>query len=179
MKSRPVISISGILSGVPFNTTKPLGKYVYQKTKKGLGNIDGDQSKRQQVRTWTTGTLRHTVKQQPYRLRFATGVATWAGMTAPQKETWRSPGRKLKLNRFQAFMRDWGRTKPTPTGTQWDGTITNWDTGQTTFDMPSPTFWDLGITTWDLSLTTFDTPRATVFDGNATTWDNDITTFFD
>lgn len=178
MKSKPYLELRGILSGTPAIPLKAPGKYVYQRTKKGLGNVPEDRTDRQQCRRHVIGTLRHTVKQQPYRLRFALGVETWRGMTEPQKEEWRIPSRKLHLNRFQGFMRNWGRTRHTPTGSTWDTGLTIWDTGLTTWDIPSPTFWDAGATFFDLSLTTFDTPKATVFDGNATTWDNDTTYFF-
>lgn len=172
------MELRGTLSGTPAIPLKPPGKYVYQRTAKGNGNVPEDLTNRQQCRRHVIGTTQHTVKQQPYRLRFALGVETWRGMTEQQKEAWRIPARTLHLNRFQGFMREWGRTKQPPTGSTWDTDSTTWDSGKTSWDIPSPTFWDTGTTAWDASLTTFDTPKATVFDGNVTTWDGDTTYFF-
>jgi len=114
MKSKPYIELRGILTGPPAIPLKPHGKYVYQKTVAGHGNIPEDKSNRQQCRRWVRGTLVHTAKQQPYRARFALGVEAWHGLTDSEKETWRVPGAKLHLNRFQSFMRNWCRTQPIP-----------------------------------------------------------------
>ena len=148
------LSISGILHCTPEGTGKPFAKYVYQKTLAGHGNIPGDPSKRQQVRLWVAGTYSNTPAQQPQHARFAQGVAAWHALTSTEKETWRAPGSKLRLNRFQAFMRDWCRTKPLPSGTIWDGGTTIWDGGTT--------FWDSGTTFWD--------GGTTIWDGGATIW---------
>ena len=176
--TKPHLELTGTLTGTPAIAFKPPGKYVYQRTKPGLGNVPEDRRKRQQCRAWTRGTLRHTVRQQPYRLRFALGAITWAGMSDSAKEAWRTPGREKKLNRFQAFMRNWNRTMPLPHGTMFDSGDTSWDTGNTTFDVPSPTVFDGGLTVWDASATTFDIPKPTAFDGGLTNWDGNATTFF-
>ena len=135
MAHKPHLELSGILTGIPANTGKPYGKYIYQKTRAGHGNIHGDTTKRQQVRIWVRGTNPNTPAQQPYRARFALGVAAWHKLIPEEKESWRAPGIALKLNRFQAFMRDYLRTQPVPVGTEWDGGTTTWDSGTTTWDM--------------------------------------------
>jgi len=134
MKSKPHIELRGILTGTPDVPLKPFGKYVYQRTSAGHGNIPGDKTQRQQVRVWVRGTLTNTPAQQPYRARFALGVTAWHALTPQEKEAWRAPGAKLHLNRFQAFMREWGRTQPLPTNTVWDAGTTAWDAGTTIWD---------------------------------------------
>ena len=108
------LQITGILTGTPDIPAKPHGKYVYQKTKAGLGNVPGDKSRRKQCRIWTRGTYSNTPAQQPFRARFADGVSAWHALTPSQKELWRKPGAKLHLNRFQAFMRYYLRSEPLP-----------------------------------------------------------------
>lgn len=155
------LSITGILTHTPDGTGQPFGKYVFQKTIPGLGNVPGDKTRTQQIRRWTAGTPSNTILQQPHRERFAIGVATWHGLTEPEKEAWRAPGRLLKLNRFQAFMRNWCRTQPLPVIGEWDGGTTTWDAGATSWDAPVATGWDGGATSWDGGATTWiDTPEA-------------------
>jgi hypothetical protein len=134
MKTAKSITLTGILTGTPAVPGKPHGKYVYQKTRAGHGNIPGDKQRREQVRIWVQGTLVNTPAQQPYRGRFAQGVAAWHALADIQKEEWRQPGAILGLNRFQAFMRNWCRTQPLPSGTVWDGGLTTWDGGSTTWE---------------------------------------------
>lgn len=156
MKSKPHFALTGILTGVPFGTAKPSAKYVYQKTKAGLGNIPEDKTKRQQVRLWVRGTLTNTPAQQPQRARFALGVAAWHSLTPEEKETWRAPGTARHLNRFQAFMRDWCLTQPLPASTVWDGGLSIWDDGATTWPLPEGAQWDGGAANWDGGATIFD-----------------------
>lgn len=136
MIKRKYIELTGILTGMPENDIRPFGKYVYQRTRAGHGNIAGDASKRQQVRIWVRGTMRNTPAQQPYRARFALGVAAWHAMTNAQKEVYRVPGQKLGLNRFQLFMREWNLTHTTPTASVWDAGASTWDSGATTWPLP-------------------------------------------
>jgi hypothetical protein len=157
MKNKHSLLLTGILTGIPWGTTKPLQKYVYQKTRAGHGNIPDDKHRRQQVRKWVQGTLTNTPAQQPQRGRFALGVSAWHALTPEQKEVWRVPGEKIHLNCFQMFMRNWCLTTPLPTITLWDDGATiwldsasQWDDGLTNFDN-SGTFWDgQTVTTWDI-----------------------------
>ena len=128
------LSLRGILTGTPAFGTLPFGKYVYQKTKAGLGNTPNDKTRTLQCRRWVAGVQPHTSRQAPYRARFALGVAAWHALTEQDKELWRAPSRKLNLNRFQGFMRNWCRTQPVPTVTIWDAGLTTWDGGSTSWD---------------------------------------------
>lgn len=110
MKKSKYTELRGILTGVPEGTTLPAGKYIYQKTKPGLGNIPGDKTRRLQVRRWTVQTNPRTAAQREARMAFRLGVTAWKKKSESEKEAWRAPGLKLGLNRFQAFMRDWMKT---------------------------------------------------------------------
>jgi hypothetical protein len=140
--------LTGIFTGVPPGTSLPAGKYVFQKTVAGLGNITSDRSGRQQVRRWVRGTPTNTPLQQPQRARFARGVAAWHALSPEQKEAWRVPSRALGLNRFQGFMRTWCRTEPIQSVTVWDNSTTAWTGSGTIFDTPE-TNWDSGATEMD------------------------------
>lgn len=150
------LTLTGILTGTPALTTLPHGKWVYQKTRVGHGNIPGDRDRRHQVRRWVQGTQVNTSNQQPYKARFALGVGAWHALTPEEKETWRKPGEKLHLNRFQCFMRNWCRTHPPGTATTWDMGTTAWDAGTTIWPLPEGTQWDDGSTTWDAGATLWD-----------------------
>lgn len=109
-KSYIGLELTGILTGIPPGTDLPPGKYVFQKTKAGLGNVPGDRKRRHQVRVWTAGTNPNTPGQQINRATFAEGVAAWHLLSPAQKETWRVPAEKLRLNNFQLWMRHWMRS---------------------------------------------------------------------
>jgi hypothetical protein len=129
MPIKPFFSLTGILTGEQPGTGKPPGKYVYQKTKKGLGNIPGDTTRRHQVRIWTAGTNPNTPSQQIYRNKFAAGVAAWHALTGSEKEALRVPAEKLHLNNFQLFMRQWMRADHVALGSQWNGGTVTWNNG--------------------------------------------------
>lgn len=148
MKIKPHLQLTGILKGVPFGTTKPLGKYVYQKVAAGLGNIPGSKNRREQVRRWVRGTQVNTPAQQPQRGRFALGVTAWHALTEPEKETYRVPAEKLHLNRFQLFMKIWCKTQPLPLHAVWDAGTTTWTSGNSQWDNGASVF-DAGGSLWD------------------------------
>jgi len=143
------LTLTGILTGVPPGTAKPSGKYVYQKTAKGRGNIPGDKTRTYQVRRWVRGTQPNTPGQQPGRGKFALGVGHWHTLSDPEKETFRIPAEQLRLNRFQFFMREWMRSEPQIAATVWDSGTTVWDAGGTSWPWPEFDYWDGGATTWD------------------------------
>lgn len=136
MAIAPYFTLTGILTGVPPGTALPAGKYVYQKTTKGLGNVPGDRTKRQQIRIWVTGTPSNTPEQIYYRSIFAFAVAKWHTLSEPEKEAYRVPAEKLKLNRFQLFMKTYCRAAALQTATKWDAGTTQWDSGATIWPLP-------------------------------------------
>lgn len=131
---KPYLTLSGILKGVPFGTTKPLAKYVYQKTRKGQGNIEGDKTRTRQVRRWVKGINPKTPGQILNRARFKKGVAAWHILTPEQKQTYKKPAEKLHLNNFQLFMRIWCSSQPLVVSTVWDAGTTTWDLNTTLWD---------------------------------------------
>lgn len=110
MKKSKYTELRGILTGIPEGTALPFGKYIYQKTKAGLGNVPGDSTGRLQIRAWAPQFNPQTPAQRESRMAFRIGVAAWQKKSESEKEDWRAPGLKLGLNRFQAFMRDWMKT---------------------------------------------------------------------
>lgn len=127
------LELTGTLSGVPPGTGKPDGKYVYQRTGRGKGNIAGDPTGRQQVRRHVIPNNPRTAQQGAQRGRFALGVTAWHGLTPDDKTIWKQNGKKYKLGAFQMFMRVWCLSTELPTFTEWDGGTTTWDSGTTTW----------------------------------------------
>jgi hypothetical protein len=127
--------LTGILTGTPDVPGKSYGKWVYQRTAAGHGNIPDDPTRTQQVRAWTAGTNPRTIQQVRNRVRFQAGVSAWHALTPEEKETYRQPGAKQGLNRFQYFMRLWVLHHDLPVGTIWDNGDTVWDAGVTMWDV--------------------------------------------
>lgn len=125
--------LTGILTGIPFGTTLPAGKYVYQRTHKGGGNVPGDKHMRQQVRRHVIPRNPRTTAQGFQRGRFAIGVAAWHALTADDKAQWKKNGAQYRLGAFQIFMRVWCLSTALPTSTEWDGGTTSWDGGTTSW----------------------------------------------
>jgi len=136
MGMKPYFSLTGILQGVPPGTSLPNGKYVYQKTVAGLGNVAGDKSKRMQIRRWVTGTPSNTPAQIYYRLIFAFANSKWKNLSEPEKESFRLPAEKRKLNRYQYYMSIICRAAALQTATSWDEGATQWDSGTTVWPLP-------------------------------------------
>jgi hypothetical protein len=147
-KSVIAFSLTGILTGTPDVPGKPAGKYVYQKTKAGHGNIPGDKSRRQQVRIWTAGTNPNTPAQIPFRSKFRDGVASWHTLSAPEKEALRRQAEKLHLNNFQLYMRLWMLATTPSTSVQWDADQAVWDDGTPSWDDGTDK-WDYEVAVWD------------------------------
>ena len=171
------ITLTGILTGIPEGTTKPFGKYVYQKTVPGHGNIDGDKTNRQQVRRWVRGTMRNTQAQQIFRKRFALGLGHWQTASESERETWRAPSKQQRLNRFQGFMRAWMQDKNSSMWSHWDAGATIWDSGLTTWPQPEGDVWDSGKTHWDKIVRTAWDAGSTVWDLGISEWDKTETIF--
>lgn len=127
------LDLKGTLSGVPFGSNMPDARYVYQKTKPGLGNVPGDKTRTLQIRLQPAQYNPRTTQQVLNRLRFQAGVAAYKALTTEEKSEWKRQGRLKKLNGFQFFMRVWCKTQPQPTTTTWDAGSTTWDTGSTTW----------------------------------------------
>ena len=135
MKIKPALSLTGTLTCTPPGMALPFGKYVYQKCGHRLGNVPGDKTKRLQVRKWVTNNGGRTLAHAQNRARFRAGVVAWHALSEADKETWRAPGRKRNLNRFNAFMSHWCKTQPIPAGVPWDNGQTTWDGGVTTWEV--------------------------------------------
>lgn len=128
-KSVLSFSLTGILTGIPDNTALPAGKYVYQKTKAGLGNIPGDRTRRHQVRIWTAGTNPNTAAQRPRRALFKMGVTAWHDLTPAEQQALKTPAEKRGLNNFQLFMSTYMKTHDAPIGAIWNGGAVTWNGG--------------------------------------------------
>jgi hypothetical protein len=149
IKRRPWLELRGTLTGTPWETALPPGKYVYQRTARGHGNITDDRARQQQVRRHVIPANPNTALQIPQRLRFAQGVAAWHALTEPEREAYRAPGRARGLNRFQQFMSEYIPAHELPGSSVWDGGTSIWDGGTSIWDLVITSTWDGGTSIWD------------------------------
>lgn len=94
----------GSLNFCPVDPPRPCGRYVYQLTGYGKGNVPGDQSGRLQLRRWVRPADPRTSAQVERRSRFAQAVAAWQAMPEPAKDKWRAAGKAKSLPGYQTFL---------------------------------------------------------------------------
>jgi len=134
MQKHHNLELTGTLSCVPLNTTKPFTKYVFQRTRAGHGNVITDTARKQQVRIWVKGTPSFSSAQTGARGRLALAVGAWQALDANSKKTWQDQASNTGLNAFQLFIKNYCNTHAPAAHTIWDKGNTTWDSNTTFFD---------------------------------------------
>lgn len=94
----------GSLNFCPTAPPRPCGRYVYQLTHPGGGNVPGDPTGRLQLRRWVIPADPRTPPQLARRVAFAAAVAAWQSMPQEAKDSWRTPGKARNLPAYHAFL---------------------------------------------------------------------------
>lgn len=94
--------------------TDPTGRrrVVYQRVKKGLGNIPRHATKDLQRRRHVIPADPKTPTQRAGRARIAAATAAWQALAEPAKQAWRDTALTLPLSGFQLFVRDFCANHP-------------------------------------------------------------------
>jgi hypothetical protein len=82
-----------------------MGKYVFQKTRAGHGNIAGDVTRTLQVRRWVKGSNPRTPGQQVNRAAFATAVLAWHALSGEQRAALKHKSVGTNMNAYQLFLK--------------------------------------------------------------------------
>jgi hypothetical protein len=107
VKKTPYIRLAGTLSGVPFGTSLPDGKYVYQSVAPGLGNVEWDDTRTLQCRAHVVPTNPQTEAQQANRAKFAQALAAWQALSIEQRAAWQKIASRAGRRAYDIFMSDW------------------------------------------------------------------------
>lgn len=81
--------------------------YVYQRARKGKGNIERLDGIDLQLRRKGQRTDRITSKNAPHRARFAAGHAAWLALTETERNAYRERAGKLPITGYNLWMRDY------------------------------------------------------------------------
>lgn len=71
------------------------GKYVWQRTVEGAGNVPDDATHTWQLRRWVRGTDKRSLAQLTRRQLFRQAVAYWRRLTTTEKASWRSTAKNM------------------------------------------------------------------------------------
>lgn len=104
MKDTHSIDTRGAIRITPTDPPRAPGRYVYQRTLAGHGNVLSDPTRRLQLRRWVRGTNPQTPAQQSRRTIFATAVSNWATFTAPDKIYWKRQAKPRRITAFNAYV---------------------------------------------------------------------------
>lgn len=94
----------GSLNFCPAAPPRPCGRYVYQLTAYGKGNVPDDPTGRLQLRRWVMPADPRTPAQVAHRAAFAAAVAAWQSMPQEARDSWRIPGKARNLPAYNAFL---------------------------------------------------------------------------
>ena len=103
----PSITVLGKLTFEPTDPPRPLGTYVLQRVKPGLGNIESDPTRSLQLRLHAPRVDKNSAAQQARRARVAGAVADWHALDAPTKAEWRDRAKPRRITGFNAFVSAW------------------------------------------------------------------------
>jgi hypothetical protein len=81
------------------------GKYVFQQTRHGHGNVAGDKTRRQQVRNWVKGRNPKTPAQQTNRDAFSSAVVAWHALSSETKAQLKKDSVGTNCNAYQLFLK--------------------------------------------------------------------------
>jgi hypothetical protein len=94
----------GKLTFAPSDPVRPLGQYVYQRVRPGLGNVAHDRKAALQLRRHTEHQDAHTPAQLEWRERFTAAVTAWHALDPAARHAWQIEGKKKRLPGYNAFL---------------------------------------------------------------------------
>jgi hypothetical protein len=68
------------------------------------------------------------------RAVYASAVAAWRALSAPEKLAWSAIGGTRRITGYNAYLSDALAAAPAPAGTAWDGGAAVWDGGAAVWD---------------------------------------------
>lgn len=86
--------------------TGKIGDLVYQRVKKGRGNIPTSGPKDIQLRAHVPQTDARTPAQLQVRARLAAATAAYQALSAEQREMWKRQGKGARQTGYNLFVRD-------------------------------------------------------------------------
>lgn len=89
-----------------------IGPVVYQRVRKGKGNIRTAGHYDLQVRALGTHTDRRSPAQLALRARLAAATAAYKALPPADRATWKTRARKLKATGYNLFVRDYCEQHP-------------------------------------------------------------------
>lgn len=110
-----------------------LQKRTFQKVRAGLGNISNGGRFDRQERAHVIPLDPNTALQQQNRARLAAATAAWHLLTTIQKDNYKKLAGKRQISGFNYFISGYIKATPLQQQTLFDGGITSWDGGSTTW----------------------------------------------
>ena len=92
--------------------TGAIGDIVYQRVRKGRGNIETDGHHDLQIRVKGGFTDARTTAQLQGRARIAAATAAYKALTPAERETWRLAAKGIRGTGYNLFVRDFCQTHP-------------------------------------------------------------------
>jgi len=105
MKILNSLRITGTLTCAVPDASKPLGRYVFQRTRQGHGNVATDTTRTLQIRVWSAGTNPQTPAQQINRAAFADAVAAWQLLPSADRAQLRLDAVGTNMNAYQLWLK--------------------------------------------------------------------------
>lgn len=129
------ITPAGTISITPTNPQRPAGKYVYQRVRRGLGNVVGHPNRALQLRSHVIPFDPRTLAQRRQRAHMRNAVSAYHAATEQEKRAHHAEAIINQVTDFNAFVAHYMRTNPLPNGTTWDAGAVLWDSGAALWDI--------------------------------------------
>jgi len=97
-------SIKGNLSLTPTDPPRQAGLYVFQRVRRGLGNITADKNRGMQLRRHVVPRDPKTPAQLARRSKFAQAIIAWRSASPQQKTDAAAAGARVGLPGYQWFL---------------------------------------------------------------------------
>lgn len=107
IKNAPAISVLGKLTFAPTDPPRPLGTYVVQRVKPGLGNIVSDPTRTLQIRAHAPRIDKNSAAQQSRRTRVAGAVLAWHALDPAARAYWKERAKARRITGFNAYVSAW------------------------------------------------------------------------
>lgn len=85
---------------------------VYQRTRRGAGNIRSRGTRSFQLRDYVYSNPGNTPRQLAGRVRFAEAVAAYQALTPEEREPWIKRAKGAHMSHYNLFLRHYARTHP-------------------------------------------------------------------